>query len=256
MADEKVQSNGNVTVWAIPEASVADYRSPTATEINTGGLDITEAMSWEGTTFPTANESNDVDDRSLRDKGNATSRGFAQFEFSPTFFRPRDVLDVTSDYGKAFQMFKTPRVPVIIVTRVLQVTEGIHVDASAGQWISVFRFLTDAVTDDVEGEDSVKYSVSHLPQGEVEVYTQVKNATPVVVTVNDTSLSVGQHSTSLATLGGKYATQTVTWQSSNTAVATVSQNGVVTGIAAGTANITATHPAATGATTPVAVTVT
>jgi hypothetical protein len=255
MADTKAQANGNVTVWAVPVTGIADYRSPTAAEIN-AGLDITDAMAWEGTTFPTANESNDIDDRSLRDAGNATSRGFAQFEFAPTFFRPYDVKDVASDYGKAFQMFKAPRVPVYIVTRVLQVAKGVHVDASAGEWISIFRFTTDAVTDDTEGEDSVKYSVSTLPQGEVEVYTQVKNAGPVVITVADTSLSVGQHSTSLATLGGKYATQTVRWSSSNTAVATVSQNGVVTGISAGTATITASHPAATGATVGVSVTVT
>lgn len=254
MVDQKAQSNGNVTVWALPASGIADYRSPTAAEIN-AGLDITDAMAWEGTTFPTATESNDVDDRSLRDRGNATSRGFAQFEFAPNFFRPRNVLDVTSDYGKAFQMFKTPRVPLYVVTRVLQVTEGVHVDASAGEWVSVFRFTSDAVADDTEGEDSYKYSVSMLPQGEISVYTQVKNPGPVVVTVNDTSLAVGAHSTSLALLGGKYATQNVTWESSNTAVASVSQNGVVTGISAGTATITATHPAATGATVGVAVTV-
>ena len=255
MVDTKVQSNGNVTVWAVPATGLADCLSPTALEIN-AGLDITDAMAWDGTTFPTATESNDVDDRSLRDKGNATSRGFPQFEFTPTFFRPRDVLDVTSDYGKAFQMFKTPRVPIYVITRVLQVTEGVHVDASAGEWISVFRFITDAVSDDTEGEDSYKYTVTHLPQGEISVYTQVKTAGPVVVTVNSAALTVGQHSTSLALLGGKYATQNVTWSSSDPSVATVSQNGVVTAVAAGKANITATHPAATGATVPVVVTVT
>jgi len=256
MADVKVQSNGNVTVWAVPVTGIVDFRSPTAAEIN-AGLDITNAMAWEGTTFPTASDSNDVSDRSLRDKGNATTRGFAQFEFAPNFFRPKDVKDVTSEYGKAFQMFKMPRVPVYIVTRILQVAEGLAVPAAAGQWISVYRFVTDAVTDDTEGEDSYKYAVSTLPQGELSVYTQVKNATAVAITPLTLAVTTaGPAKTLKATLGGLYATQTVTWSSSNTAVATVSPNGVVKGVLAGSANITASHPAATGATVVSVVSVT
>ena len=47
----------------------------------------------------------------------------------------------------------------------------------------------------------------------------------------------------------------VKWVSSDPAKATVSPNGVVTGVAAGTADITATHPAASGASTEIKVTV-
>lgn len=255
MADEKFPSNGNVTVWAVPVASIADYRSPTAAEINSG-VDITEAIAWENTTFPTATESNDIDDRSLRDAGNATTRGFAQWEVALTLFRPKDLLDTTSDYGKAWQLFKTPRVSYYIVTRVTQAPTGQAAPAAAGDWISVFRILTDAQADDTEGEDSYKYSFTGLAQGEVKPYTRVKVASPLTVTaLGGTTLAAGAHSAFRATLGSQYMTQNVEWSSSNPSVASVSQNGVVTAVSSGTADITATHPAATGATTPVSVTV-
>lgn len=253
MADEKVTSNGNITVWVVPEAEIADYRSPTAAAIN-GGIDVTDAVAWEGTTFPANTESNDVDDRSLRDRGNSTSRGFAQFEATLSLFRPVQG-DTTSEAAIAWDFLKTPRVPVYVITRVLQSPEGQASPAAAGQWISVFRMVSDTVNDDTEGEDSVKYVVNFLPQGELAVYTQVKNATPVTVTVADNTIAVGEHTVARATLGGKRATQVVDWVSANPGVATVSPNGVVTGVSAGTASISATHPAATGATTAVTVTV-
>ncbi len=254
MADEKTTSNSNVDLWVIPEADVADYRSITATEINTFGVRVTPALAWEGTTWPANTESNDIDDRSVEDKGNATSRGFAQFEGTAAFFRPL-ASDTTSEAAVVWDLLKTPRIPVYLVTRIVQRTEGVATPAAAGQWISVYRMISDTVNDDTEGEDSYKYIVTFLPQGELSVYTQVKNAGPVIVTIADAALAVGDVSVARATLGGKRATQVVTWTTSNPAVATVSPNGVVTAIATGTANISATHPAATGATTAVPVTV-
>lgn len=255
MADEKVTSNSNVDLWVIPEADVADYRSPTATEINTYGIRVTPALAWEGTTWPANTDSNDIDDRSVEDKGNATTRGFAQFEGTGAFFRPL-ASDTTSEAAIVWDFLKTPRVPVYLVTRIVQRTEGVATPAAAGDWISVYRMISDTVNDDTEGEDSYKYIVTFLPQGELSVYTQVKNAGPITVTVADAALTAGDITVARASMGGKRATQAVTWTTSDATVATVSPNGVVTAVAAGSADIAATHPAATGATTPVAVTVT
>src|SRR5690625_2758101 len=107
MADSKVTSNGNVTVWWVPAAGLADYRAPTADEIN-AGVDLTDAIAWD--TFDlAAAESNDVEDRSLRDVGNATTRGFQQFAASFSMFRDLNPTDTTSPYVQAFETFRTPR---------------------------------------------------------------------------------------------------------------------------------------------------
>lgn len=241
MADSKVTSNGNVTVWWVPAAGLADYRAPTAEEIN-AGVDLTDAIAWD--TFDlAAAESNDVEDRSLRDVGNATTRGFQQFAASFSMFRDLNPTDTTSPYVQAFETFRTPRQHGYLITRVLQAPSGEPSPAEPGQWISVFRFMSDAVGDDTEGEDSVKLTVEFLPQGQISVYTKVATEDPIVVS-GEGNLDTGDVTALKAHLNGEDVTGWVTWTSSDYDVATVSPNGVVRGGVEGSATITASHLAA------------
>lgn len=256
MADKKVTSNGNIQVWFVPAASLTNPAAPDPTEVNTFGTNVSRAVAWEGSTWPTSTGSNDTDDRSILDAGNSTSRGFPQFEATLNFFRPKDVKDTLSDYGKAFHLFRTTRVPGYLITRVLQGTAGVESNLLAGQLVSVFKMLTTTFVDDTEGEDSYKYAVNFAPQGDLYVYTQAKGANPVILTPLTAALAVGDVKPIRATLNGHRYTQAVTWTSSNPAVATVSRNGVVKAVSAGTANITASHPASTGVIAPSVVTVT
>lgn len=247
--NKKAISNGNVTVWVVPAAGIANFKAPTPAEIN-AGLDITDAIAWESTTFPSATESEDIDDRSLRDKGNASTRGAAAFEADLNLFYPKVKGDVTSDYGKAYNFFKRPGVPVYLVTRVLQAPTGEHKDAKKGEWVSVYRFITDGWTDDFEGDDSIKYAVGFLTQGEVLPYTQVAGGVLSLESLSGaTSVDVGKSIVLGATLDNKPATRVVKWSSSDPTKARVSGNGVVTGIAGGAVDIEVSHPAATAAKT-------
>lgn len=248
MADTKAFSDGRVDVIVIRQNQLTDPSAPAASEINTNGVNASLAIAWDGTTWPNNTDSTDTDDRSIKDVGNAVTRGDAQFEAVLSLFRPKDITNVTDDYGKAFAFFEraADRVPVYLITRVLQTNPNVIVPVVEGDLVSVFKMDTDTFTDDTEGDDSFKYAVNFNPQGGVYPYTQVVGASKNAITVTAPAglpTAAGQKKALRAVLNGKRMTNQVEWKSSNPAVATVSNNGVVVGVSVGTANITATHPA-------------
>ena len=252
MADEKVFAQGRVNVTWVPAGGIADINAPTATELN-AGIPLSEAIAWENYELA-ASESDDVDDRSLLDLGNATTRGAAQFGGTLSFFRSLDPNDLTSPYVKAFEAFRVPRVYGYLVLRVLQNTPGEHSPFVAGDDVSIFYFVADTFADDTEGDDSVKFTVTFQPQGQLAVYTKVAGGS-LTVTPDTLALDVGDVAKVVATVSGDNVSAGTRWVSSDTEVASVSTHGVVTAVGAGTATITATFPAG-GAPDTVAVTVT
>jgi uncharacterized protein YjdB/alpha-tubulin suppressor-like RCC1 family protein len=86
--------------------------------------------------------------------------------------------------------------------------------------------------------------------------TPVVNVTGITVTPTAVNLAIGQTATAVATISPTNATnKSVTWSSSNTAVATVS-SGVISGVSAGTATITVTSADNPSITATIIVTVT
>lgn len=257
MADQKVFSDGNVDVWLIRQNQLSNPEAPDLTQLNTLGVNVSKAIAWEGTTWPNNTDSNTVDDRSIKDAGNAQSRGYLQFEATLNFFKPKNNLDTTSLFGRVYQLLRTvanDRTPFYIVTRVLQTTTNQTDPVAEGDFVNVFRVAGDAYVLDTEGEDAYKYAVNFLPQGGAWIYTQAVNTASLnAITVTNPAgdagtLSVGDHTVLRATLNGKRVTNIVNWASSDTTVATVSPNGVVTAVSAGTANVTASHAAGTTST--------
>lgn len=166
----KLQSNGNVAVWWVPAADIVDEAAflagPTVAELD-GGVNLTAAIAWDGYELG-ASESNKIDDKGIADKSNAQSRGFAQFAGSLTFFRGI-TSETTGAYAEAFDTFKgatDARVNGYLVTRV-----GVPslTAVAADQKVSAFKFIADAVMDNTEGEDSVKFMVNFQPQGQLAV---------------------------------------------------------------------------------------
>lgn len=251
MVDQKAFAAGRVSVWWIPAGGIANLNAPTAAEIN-AGIPLSDGIAWENYELA-ASESDAVDDRSLMDKGNATSRGAAQFGGTLSFFRPSDPTDMTHPYSQAFAAFRTPRAYGYLVTRVLQNTEGVQNPAATGEDISVFYFVADTFIDDTEGDDSVKFTVNFQPQGQLRVYTKVAGGT-ISVDPATLSLAVDAVGKVRALVGGDDVSAGATWTTSDPEVAAVNTHGVVRGVAAGTATITATYPGTTGtATTSVTV---
>lgn len=205
-------SNSNVTVWWV--TSIADYRSPTPAEIN-AGLNLSAAVSWQNWEVGSTGSA-DVDDRSIVDVGNAVSRGFPDFGATLAFFRDANQADSFSIYNQAFALFKQPGVAGFLVVRYGQAapTEV----AAAGQFVSVYKFIADIVTDDTEGDDSVKFEVTFLPQGDLREHTLVKTATPVT-TLPATSMAIttaGPPQGIKALIGTTEVTSSSTFVSSDT----------------------------------------
>jgi len=171
----KLQSNGNLAVWWVPSGDVSDeaqfLSGVTDYQIDEYGVNLTEAIAFDGYNLG-ASESNKIDDKGIADKSNAQARGFAQFAGSLTFFRGIRS-ETTGAYATAFDTFKgatDARVDGYLVTRI-----GVpsNTPIAAGQKVSIFKFVADAVMDNTEGEDSVKFMVNFQPQGQLSVNVTV-----------------------------------------------------------------------------------
>lgn len=169
----KSTSNGKIKVWWVPVSAIsgtedAFVSAPDVSDIAAGGVDLTEAIAWDGYDLG-AQDSNKIDDRGIIDTGQVQSRGFAQFAGSLTFFR--GITSETSGaYYTAFETFKAAtdgtRPVGFLVTRVNVPTSTA---LAATQKLNVFKFVADAFMDNTEGEDSVKFMVNFMPQGKLGV---------------------------------------------------------------------------------------
>ncbi len=170
----KSTSNGKIKVWWVPSANVtgtedAWIAAPDISDLAAAGsVDLTQAIAWDGYELG-ATDSNKIDDRGIIDTGAVQERGFAQFAGSLTFFRGV-TSETTGAYYNAFETFKAAtdgsRPQGFLVTRIgVPATTAV----AAAQKLNVFKFIADAVMDNTEGEDSVKFMVNFQPQGKLGV---------------------------------------------------------------------------------------
>lgn len=245
----KITSNEYVKVAWILDANMTTTQAAAITDtiLNAGTtLQLSPAIAWQDFALG-ATDSDDVEDRGITDPGNAVTRGFANFEGTLSFFRDANSSDTNSDYNKAFETFRTPRTYGYLVMRVAE--KKWSDPWAAGDRVSVFRFVADIVTDDSTGDDSVKFTVHFLQQGLLYTYEIVRDGTSAAALAGVPATLAKDIAdgpfTIVPTLNGKDVHASSTYVSDDTTIASVSSSGVVTPLAAGTANITVSNPAAT-----------
>jgi hypothetical protein len=202
-----------------------------------------EAIRFDGYDYGVA-ESDEVDDRSLADDAGAVLAGFAQFGGAIPFYVPKKA-DQGSVVKKVWLIIKKTRTELIFLERVGWKDNTLPL--AAGDDVNVSRMMTDSYMPDTEGTGGYVYVINMLPKGDVYPWYILPSATPepiVLVGAATAALTVGT-----ATLrGAKYFTSDITgratWTSSNPAVATVDQNGVIVGVSAGSATIVPSYPGA------------
>jgi hypothetical protein len=238
----KNQSNGNVKVAWILDSALPLKQFPLATTLNTSSLDLSEAIAWQDYAVG-ADNSADVEDRSIVDLGNAVSRGAASYAATLSMFRDLHSIDVSSIYVQAFEAFRVERTLGWLVVRVNKpATEP----WAAGDEISLFKLLADTIADTTEGDSSTKFTVTFLPQGTLYVHTMVGGAG--VITGVPTTLAktvAGGAFQLLPILAGSSIVSRAEYSSSDTTKAQVSLGGTVTPVATGTSTITTSFGAGT-----------
>lgn len=259
MTDIRLPASGNIQVRWHASNAFANPAKPTPTEVN-AGLKLGNATSWNDFDFGTQ-ASNTVSDPAITSKSNVTDRGAGQYGGSLSFYYPYDKDDTSNELALVRAALKEPRTVGFITVQIDgELSEnntptyagGLTQTAAANDLIHVYKVQTAGYTEVITGEEAFRYTISFLPEGELHLYTLVATTLTVVIPTT-LAAGVGDIEPLLATVNGRAFTHGVRWSSSDPDVASVSQGGIVTAVAAGSATITAEYE---GASDTTAVTVT
>lgn len=261
--DAKFPVSGNIRIWWVAANGLANPKAPTEAELQ-GALDLSDAVSWNDKDFG-VQASNTSSDPAITASGNTQNRGAAQYGGSLSFYYPANFEDSANWYATVWAALHAPGTAGYIVTRVdgLELAQEVGTasnpgwKATAGDLVSVFRVETAGYSEQITGEEAFRYTITFLPKGLVAPFVIVR-ATAVAdkpVVTGPATIALAGVGIAKGTLVGREYTRGLVWKSSDANVASVSINGVVKGLAAGTAGITATDKATGAVSTPLAITV-
>lgn len=233
-------SNKRIQIWIGAASALASYDYATEAEL-AAMLMAAPAIRWDGLDFG-MQASEQIDDRSLDDDATATLRGFMQFGGGIPFYFPK-VTDDSSILRDVFDLVKVRGTELAIVERVGFVDR--RTAAVAGDNINIYKAMTDGYSPDTEGTGGYAYIQNMIPRGDVTPWSIVADSPAADVTITGgltLALAVGALGLRGAAYLGNNITPRATWASDDQDVAIVSNNGIIEGVSAGTANITATFP--------------
>lgn len=259
MTDLRLNSRGNVRFRYHPEGAFANAYWPTVTALN-AGQELEGATLWDS--FEVGTQASDTSETpTIKAKTAQTRRGAANYGGSASFLYPGDHTNMTNLASLVLAIMKGVNVPGYLSVSV----DGeigdpgqpnINFTYANGDLVSIYKIMTDEWDDSITGEEAFNYTRNFLRNGMLAPYTVASTAAPVLAVTGTAGGAAAGTGFLAATVNGRNYSRGVRWTSSNNAIATVSQSGVVRRIAAGTATITATLPNIAGVTGTASVVVT
>jgi hypothetical protein len=248
MAATKIASNKNTRLDIGVISAVTDVTKPTLAELNTLTNASTETK-WDGYDFGIEASEQD-EDRVLTDSATAATRGYENFGGTIAFFPP--LPGETGTTARAVRsLVSTPHTELVLAQR-----DGYPASTAwaAGQVFNAFHTITDANAE-LRGDKNRYYEIDFKSKGFVGINRIVPSAVATAVTITGTAtVDEGDVTQLKASYEGNDITVGAQWVSSDESVAIVTPHGLVIGVSAGTADISATYPGS-AAGTPTEVTV-
>lgn len=239
---QKISSNGN-TLFAIgPVTAVASKLNPQLVEL-LALTNVSEATKWDGFDFNIEASEQD-EDRALTDAAGASTRGYENFGGNVSFYKARSD-DASSIYRQARNIAGKMHTELTAVQR-----DGLPASTpfAAGQVVNVFHVISDA-RQEQRGDKNRYWTTALKSKGFVGINRIVPSAVPTAVAITGAAAVTADATVQLkAVYEGNDITVGAEWRSSDESVAVVTKHGIVIGVSAGTAEITATYPGSAAST--------
>lgn len=246
MTDERLASKGNVRFRYHPLNAFANPAWPTAAELN-AGQELEAVTLWES--FEVGAQASETSDTaSIKAKTAVARRAAANYGGSAAFWYPGNHTDMSNLASLVLAIMKQVNQPGFLSVSVDgEIGEpgqpNIDFTYANGDYVSIFRIITDEWDDMITGEEAFYYTRNFLKNGFMRTYSVVSTAAPALVaTETSATLAVGALASISGTINGRDWTRGLRYRSDDPDVLTVSPSGIVRGISAGTADVTVEVP--------------
>ena len=246
----RLRSDRNVGIWGgltgTGAIGITNIALPQADEINnTGGsslmLNWAPSVSWNDFDFG-PQESETLNDPSFADAATYTEFGAKNYGGGISFYKPAKWDDNSNNHSLVYDQTDVPRARMDVVMRIDGEKDNMSVPAADGDFVHVFRTMTDSDSNVWTQPDAHRRTVGFLSQGAAEFFTIVGDH---VITVGPT-MSAAPNGTGRiqASVQDRDYSGALSFTSSDATVFAVSRGGHYKALAAGTATVTVGDTAA------------
>jgi len=252
---ELFQANENVDRWEGPQGSITNKKAPDIQEINTL-INTVLVMPFPDTTFPHATASETSGVPLVNQNANVKRRATGNYEGGGSVMFPIEPFTDTQNMQVAYaNLLRQTAGKIVSVTRISQSPEKDRQPAKEGDIVSVFDFMSTYPIVPQPGGDEYRIDTSFMTDGYAGIDLIAIDGPvptePVVISAAGaaSSLKVGQPLSLFARLYGHNITYVGDWRvSAGQAFASVSNAGVLTGIAPGAVTVECSHDSGVAAT--------